>query len=68
MVLEPAIFDHLSGDGCSLEADALEQLAAHGQVMAYRHDSFWQCMDTLRDKRHLEAAWQSGTAPWKVWG
>jgi glucose-1-phosphate cytidylyltransferase len=67
MVLEPGVFEYLADDGCSLEADALEQLASEGQVMAYKHDNFWQCMDTLRDKRHLEAAWQSGRALWKVW-
>jgi glucose-1-phosphate cytidylyltransferase len=67
MVLEPAVFDYLTGDACSLEADALERLASEGQLMGYRHDAFWQCMDTLRDKRHLEATWQSGKAPWKVW-
>jgi glucose-1-phosphate cytidylyltransferase len=67
MVLEPAIFDYLADDGCSLESDALEALASKGQLMGYRHYSFWQCMDTLRDKRHLEDTWQSGQAPWKVW-
>ena len=45
----------------------MERLAADGQLMAYRHDSFWQCMDTLRDKVYLENLWESGDAPWKVW-
>jgi glucose-1-phosphate cytidylyltransferase len=67
LVLEPEIFRYLANDGCSLEADALENLAADGQLAAYRHEGFWQCMDTLRDKRQLESLWQSGTAPWKVW-
>jgi glucose-1-phosphate cytidylyltransferase len=67
MVLEPAIFDYLHGDSDTLEADALETVAAEGQLMAYRYDGFWQCMDTLRDKRSLEAMWQTGTAPWHVW-
>jgi glucose-1-phosphate cytidylyltransferase len=67
MVLEPQVFDFLSDDACSLESDALESLASQGQVMGYRHPGFWQCMDTLRDKRHLEAMWQGGKAPWKVW-
>lgn len=67
LVLEPAIFDYLEGDNSSLEADALERLAADGQLAAYRHDGFWQCMDTLRDKRLLEKLWQEGRAPWKVW-
>lgn len=67
LVLEPAIFDYLSGDQSSLEADALEQLAADNQLAAYRHGRFWQCMDTLRDKRLLESLWQKERAPWKVW-
>ena len=67
LVFEPGLFDYLEGDRASLEADALEQLAADGQLAAYRHGEFWQCMDTLRDKRQLEQAWQSGRAPWKVW-
>lgn len=67
MVLEPAIFDYLTGDDCSLEMHALERLAAENQLMGYKHDRFWQCMDTLRDKRYLEAMWQAGTAAWKVW-
>ena len=67
MVFEPAIFDYLKGDDDSLEADALEQLARDGQLAAYRHDDFWQCMDTLRDKRLLEMLWHDKKAPWKVW-
>jgi glucose-1-phosphate cytidylyltransferase len=67
LVCEPAIFDYLEGDSTSLEADVLERLAADGQLAAYRHDRFWQCMDTLRDVRLLESLWQSGHAPWKVW-
>jgi len=67
LVFEPAIFDYLQGDSDSLEADALEQLAADGQLCAYRHEGFWQCMDTLRDKRYLQTAWDAGQAPWKVW-
>jgi glucose-1-phosphate cytidylyltransferase len=67
LVLEPAVFSYLEGDRSSLESDALEQLAAERQLVAYRHDRFWQCMDTLRDKRLLENLWQSGQAPWKVW-
>jgi glucose-1-phosphate cytidylyltransferase len=67
MVLEPAIFDLLSDDQSSLEGQ-LEVLAKRGQLMAYRHQGFWQCMDTLRDKRYLNSVWQTGTAPWKVWG
>jgi glucose-1-phosphate cytidylyltransferase len=67
MVFEPEIFDYLEGDNSSLEADALERLAAARQLVAYRHEGFWQCMDTLRDKRLLESLWQERRAPWKVW-
>ena len=67
LVFEPGIFDYLTGDASSLESDALEKLAADGQLSAYRHDGFWQCMDTMRDKRQLESIWSSGRAPWKVW-
>jgi glucose-1-phosphate cytidylyltransferase len=67
LVFEPAVFDYLKGDASSLEVDALEPLAAERQLAAYRHERFWQCMDTLRDKRLLEALWQERRAPWKVW-
>jgi glucose-1-phosphate cytidylyltransferase len=67
MVFEPGLFDYIAGDDSSLEADALEQLAAEGQLVAYRHEGFWQCMDTLRDKRLLDGLWHEGRAPWKVW-
>ncbi len=67
MVFEPAVFRYLEGDDTSLEADALERLAADGQLAAFRHDRFWHCMDTLRDVRSLEALWQDGRAPWRVW-
>lgn len=67
MVFEPGIFNYLKGDETILEAHALEQLAADGQLAAYRHDRFWQCMDTLRDKRQLEGMWERGDAPWKTW-
>lgn len=68
MVFEPGIFDYLEGDTTGLEVDALGRLAADGQLVAYRHDHFWQCMDTLRDVRLLESLWQEGKASWKVWG
>jgi glucose-1-phosphate cytidylyltransferase len=68
LVLEPGIFDYLEGDNISLEADMLERLATDGQLAAYRHDRFWQCMDTLRDVRLLKSLWQSGNPHWKVWG
>ncbi len=67
LVFEPEIFNYLSGDQSSLEANALEGLAADKQLVAYRHDRFWQCMDTMRDMRLLESLWQSGNSPWKVW-
>lgn len=67
LVLEPAIFDFLEDDSTSLEVQTLERLAAIGQLAAYRHEGFWQCMDTLRDKRILEDLWQRGNPPWKVW-
>jgi glucose-1-phosphate cytidylyltransferase len=67
MVFEPKIFEYLRDDQTSLEADALEQLATDGKLVAYRHDRFWQCMDTLRDVRLLERLWQTGKAPWSTW-
>jgi glucose-1-phosphate cytidylyltransferase len=67
MVLEPAVFDYLEADSSSLEADGLENLAADKQLVAYRHEAFWQCMDTMREVRLLESLWRSGNAPWKVW-
>ena len=66
-VLEPAVLDYIDGDSIHWEREPLERLAAEGQLMAYRHDSFWQCMDNLRDKRLLESLWMRGGAPWKVW-
>lgn len=67
MVLEPQVFDYLDGDGCVFEQGPLQKLAAEGQLMSYRHQGFWQCMDTLREKNLLERLWQSGKAPWKIW-
>jgi len=67
LVFEPEVFSYLEGDHSSLEADALEHLAADRQLVAYRHGRFWQCMDTLRDKRLLEGFWGKGQAPWKMW-
>jgi glucose-1-phosphate cytidylyltransferase len=67
LVLEPGIFEHLHGDGTSLEADTMQRLAAEGQLVAYRHEGFWQCMDTLRDLRLLQALWDGGKPPWRVW-
>ncbi len=63
-VLEPGVLDYIEGDETYFEREPLERLAAEGQLMAYRHQGFWQCMDTLRDVRLLESLWQSGEAPW----
>ncbi|MDP2342941.1 MAG: glucose-1-phosphate cytidylyltransferase [Deltaproteobacteria bacterium] len=67
MVFEPSIFKYLSGPACVLEQDALEQIASEGELAAYRHEGFWQCMDTLREKRYLDSLWREGKAPWKRW-
>ena len=67
MVLEQEIFQYLDNDDSSLEAQALERLASDRQLAAYRHPGFWQCMDTLRDKRILDSLWNSGHPPWKLW-
>lgn len=67
MVMEPAIFDYIESDATNLEVQVLERLAAEGQLAAYHHEDFWQCMDTLRDKKLLETLWQKGNAPWKTW-
>lgn len=66
-VLEPAVFDYIEGDETQWEREPLEQLATDGQLMAYKHTSYWQCMDTLREKHILEMLWESGNAPWAVW-
>jgi glucose-1-phosphate cytidylyltransferase len=66
-VLEPAVLDYIEGDATQWEREPLEQLAKDGQLMAYRHYSFWQCMDTLREKKILQDLWESGTPPWKLW-
>jgi len=66
-VAEPGIFDYIDGDDTPFERAPLEGLARDEQLMAYRHESFWQCMDTLRDKILLETLWDSGKPPWKTW-
>jgi glucose-1-phosphate cytidylyltransferase len=66
-VLEPGVFEYIDGDATSWERQSMEQLAADRQLAAYRHSSFWQCMDTLREKRLLEELWTQGKAPWKTW-
>jgi glucose-1-phosphate cytidylyltransferase len=67
LIFEPQVLEYLSGDESVLELEALERLANEGELKAYKHNGFWQCMDTLRDKRQLEEGWQTGDAPWKVW-
>ena len=68
-VCEPRVFDYLEqGDATVLEQDPMQSLALAGELMTYRHDGFWKCMDTLRDKQDLNQMWAGGCAPWKVWG
>ncbi len=66
-VLEPEVFNYIDGDNTHWEKEPLERLARDGQLMAYRHSEFWQCMDTIREKRYLEGLWEAGNAPWKIW-
>jgi glucose-1-phosphate cytidylyltransferase len=66
-VLEPEAIDYIEGDDSQWEREPLERLAKDGQLMAFRHESFWQCMDTLRDKKLLEDLWEGGAPPWRVW-
>ncbi len=67
-VLEPGVMNYIDGDTTQWERAPMEQLARDGQLIAYKHHRFWQCMDTLRDKTLLQELWDSGDAPWKVWG
>jgi glucose-1-phosphate cytidylyltransferase len=66
-VLEPRVLDYIAGDSTIWEREPMERLAAEGQMKAFKHEGFWQPMDTLRDKQKLEELWESGQAPWKVW-
>lgn len=65
-VLEPGVFEYIEGDQTQWEKEPLERLSREGQLMAYRHHSFWQCMDTIHDKKILEELWESGCAPWEM--
>ncbi len=67
MVLEPKSLDYIDGDACVFEKDPLETMASEGNLMAYEHTGFWQCMDTMRDKELLENLWKEDKAPWKIW-
>jgi len=66
-VLNAAALDYIEGDATVWEREPIERLAAHGELMAYRHYGFWSCMDTLKEKNMLEELWSSGAAPWKTW-
>jgi glucose-1-phosphate cytidylyltransferase len=66
-VLQPAVLDYIAGDSTLWEHEPLERLASEGQLCAFRHEGFWQPMDTLRDLRLLESLWSSGSPPWKTW-
>ncbi len=66
-VLEPGVMDYIAGDSTIWEREPMEALAQEGKLAAYRHRGFWQNMDTLRDKMHLEQLWASGNPPWKIW-
>lgn len=67
MVLEPQVFDYIEGDSTIFERTPLEALAKEKQLRAFRHEGFWKCMDTQRDKEQLEEMWIKGNAPWKNW-
>jgi glucose-1-phosphate cytidylyltransferase len=66
-VMEPSVFSYIEKDSTVFEREPLENLARDKELVAFRHKGFWQAMDTLRDKNHLEELWASGKAPWKVW-
>ena len=67
MVLQPEIFDYLTGDDCVFEQEPLHRLVQEGQLMSYKHTGFWQCMDNIREKNMLEKLLANGVAPWKKW-
>ena len=66
-VLEPQVFDYIEGDDTQWDYEPMMNLARDGQLMAYKHTDFWQCMDTLRERKLLEELWASGKAPWRIW-
>lgn len=66
-VMEPGIFDYIDGDSTPLEKEPLAKVASEGQLMSFFHRGFWQPMDTMRDKNHLEELWNGGNAPWVTW-
>jgi glucose-1-phosphate cytidylyltransferase len=66
-VLEPDVLRYIDGDDMSWQLEPMERLARDGQLMAYRHEGYWQCMDNIRDVAILQRLWTTGQAPWKVW-
>jgi glucose-1-phosphate cytidylyltransferase len=66
-ILEPEVLNYIEGDGTHWEREPLERLTEDGQLMVYRHNGFWQCMDNIRDLRYLRKLWNEGKAPWKLW-
>jgi glucose-1-phosphate cytidylyltransferase len=66
-VCQPQVLDYISEDSTIFEREPLENIAANGQMVAYKHSGFWKPMDTLRDKQELESLWEAGNAPWKNW-
>ena len=66
-VLEPEVADYIEGDAIPFEKKPLDNLAKEGQLMAYKHEGYWQPMDVIREKQLLQNLWESGNAPWKVW-
>lgn len=66
-VLDPRVMEFISGDECSWEGESMVKLAKAGQLAAFRHQGFWQAMDTLRERNHLEELWKLRNAPWQVW-
>lgn len=67
IVCEPEVLDLIESDATTFEKEPLQTLARSGELAAFKHDGFWQCMDTLRDKMHLNELWEKGEAPWKIW-
>lgn len=67
MVVEPEVFDYIDGDETVFEKEPMDELAKIGQLVAYKFDGYWQCMDTKREHQKLEELWESGKAPWKLW-
>ncbi len=67
MICEPEFIDLIDGDDTVLEKTPMQKAAAMNEIMAYRHEGFWKCMDTVREKQQLEKLWSEGNAPWKTW-